>query len=148
MIAPAAGGAERRRAEDRRRDLNSRGGRMKGYAVSPRPNDLPRTALLAEDFMDPAQFRDVWSGDSHSPECELAAAVLDAAVIDLQKYRYARGRYRQRMYWQAYQWVASGDRQWPFSFVNVCEVLRLSPEALRARLLSWPYGEAAKAQAA
>jgi hypothetical protein len=105
------------RAEDRRSDLNSRGGRMKRYAVSPRPNDLPRTALLAGEFMHPAQFRDVWSGDSHSPECELAAAVLDAAVIDLQKYRYARGRYRQRIYWQAYQWVASGDRQWPFSFV-------------------------------
>jgi hypothetical protein len=103
---------------------------------------------FSEVVLHPAQFRDLWHGDGHSPERELAAAVLDAAAADLQKYRYSRGRRRQRIYWQAYQWVASEDRTWPFSFVNVCEFLRLSPAALRARLLAARYAEPAKAQAA
>jgi hypothetical protein len=102
---------------------------------------FPRQAIL-----DPAQFRDIWNGGSYSPERELAAAVLGAAVADLQKYRHAHGCCRP--YRQAYEWVAAVDREWPFSFVNICESLRLSPEALRAQLLGPRYGEAAKAQAA
>ena len=36
---------------------------------------------------------------------------------------------------EAYKWVASGDRSWPYSFVNLCEALKLSPEYLRAGML-------------
>ena len=104
---------------------------MKGYAVPPRPND-----------------RDICRGGDHHPERGLAVAVLDTAAADLQKYRYAPRRNCQCLYWQAYQWTAAVDREWPFSFVNICESLRLSPEALRARLLGPRYGEAAKAQTA
>lgn len=100
--------------------------------------------------VDPRQFRDMWSGTRHSPECDLAVAVLDSAVMDLRPYyRYSHMRSRQRVYWQAYQWVASTDREWPFSFVNICETLDLSPEALAAQLLgAHDDGDAAKAQAA
>ena len=73
-----------------------------------------------------SQFRDIWNGEGHSPERELASAVLDAAASDLRNYRYARRRRRQRIYWQTYQWVASDSREWPFSFVNMCEFLRIS----------------------
>ena len=104
---------------------------MKGYTVPPRPND-----------------RDIWSGGGHHPERGLAAAVLDTAAADLQKYRYARQRDCQSLYWQAYQWTAAVDWAWPFSFVNICESLRLSPEALRAQLLGPRYGEVATAQTA
>jgi hypothetical protein len=104
--------------------------------------------LFAAAVLDPLQFRDIWNGAGKSPERELAVAMLDAAAVDLQKYRYARRRSRQRMYWQTYQWVASGDGEWPFSFVNICESLRLSPEALRTRLLGLRNSEPAKAQAA
>ena len=61
--------------------------------------------------------------------------MLAAAIEDLEKYRYARTRDRQRLYWQAYQWVASDDRQWPFTFVNLCEILHVQPDALRQRML-------------
>jgi len=47
-----------------------------------------------------------------------------------------------------YQWVASDCRQWPFSFVNICEILDLSPQALRAQLLDAQDAGSAKAQAA
>ena len=121
---------------------------MKGSPVSPRPINIPRVTILAEAILVPAQFGDIWSGGGYSPERELAAAVLDAAVTDLQKYRYARRRGPQRMYWQAYQWVASRDREWPFSFVNICESLGLCPKVLRARLLGPRGSDAAKTQAA
>jgi hypothetical protein len=91
---------------------------MKGHAVPPRPNS-----------------RDIWSGGGHRPERGLAAAVLDTAPADLQKYRYAREPRSQSLYWQAYQWTAAVDWEWLSSFVNICESLRLSPNALRAQLL-------------
>ena len=109
-------------------------------AISARANDVPRGAGFAEDhlphtILHPAQFRDIWNGEGHSPERELASAVLEAAAADLRNYRYARRRRRQRLYWQAYDWVASDNREWPFTFVNICEFLQLSPVALREQLL-------------
>ena len=110
------------------------------YATSPRANDVTRVPGFAEEhlpnaILHPVQFRDIWNGEGHSPERELAAAVLENAVADLRNYRYARRRRRQRLYWQAYEWVASDAREWPFSFVNICEFLCLSPAAMREQLL-------------
>jgi hypothetical protein len=102
---------------------------------------------LPHTILHPAQFRDIWSGEASSPERELAAAILEAAAADLRNFRYARRRRRQRLYWQAYQWVASEDREWPFTFVNICEALRLSPSAMRERLLD-PQPERDVAEAA
>jgi hypothetical protein len=56
-------------------------------------------------------------------------------VIDLQKHRFAARRRQQRLYMEAYRWVASDDRQWPYSFCNVADVLNVAPERLRAQLL-------------
>jgi hypothetical protein len=126
---------------------------MKSFASSTLGRDVPRVPGFAEEYLPhtvlhPDQFRDIWNGEGFSPERELAAAVLDGAASDLLKYRFARRRRRQRLYWQAYQWIMSEDREWPFSFVNICECLRLSPEALRERLLSPPDHEAHVAEAA
>jgi hypothetical protein len=112
-----------------------------------RGHDVRRAPRFAEEqfVLQPEQFRDVWGGATTSPERELAAAMLQAAAVDLQKYRHPRDRRGQRTYWHAYEWVASVDRTWPFSFVNLCETLRLSPEALRERLLRAPTGEVAEA---
>ena len=116
------------------------------FASSSRTNDVPRIPGFSEDhlphtILHPAQFRDIWNGEGHTPERELAAAVLDAAAADLKNYRYARRRRRQRIYWQTYQWVSSEEREWPFSFVNICEFLGISPAALRERLLHPSYNE-------
>jgi hypothetical protein len=122
-------------------------------ATAPRANDVPRVPGFAEDHLPhtiihPSQFRDIWNGEGRSPERELASAVLDAAACDLRNYRYARRRRRQRIYWQTYQWVASDSREWPFSFVNLCEFLRIAPEGLREQLLSSSYCERPVAEAA
>lgn len=71
-----------------------------------------------------------------SAESVLAAAVLRLAYEDLMKHRRANDVRQRRAFREAYAWVTSDERRWPFSFVNVCEMLDMSPEALRAKMLS------------
>jgi hypothetical protein len=101
------------------------------------------SGLFGQAIVNPGQFRDIWNGSNSSPERSLAAAVLETAVDDLLKYRQARGRRCDRIYREAYQWLSSPDREWPFSFINICDCLRLSPEALRKGLLG-PKGSQAE----
>ena len=49
--------------------------------------------------------------------------------------RFAKRRRQQRLYMEAHCWVASDDRQWPYAFCNVADMLNVAPERLRARLL-------------
>jgi hypothetical protein len=92
--------------------------------------------VLVPDAALPSQFGDIWyRSRSITPERSLALAVLTEAVVDLQKYRFATRRRQQRMYWEAYQWVVSGDRLWPFSFINLCEINGMDPVASREHLL-------------
>jgi len=42
----------------------------------------------------------------------------------------------RRAFREAYVWVASNERRWPFSFLNVCDMLDLSPQTLRSKLLT------------
>jgi len=96
---------------------------------------LPEELLIPEPAL-PVQFKEIWyRSRAISAERALILAVLWQAADDLQKHRFARRRQQQRLYMEAYEWVASNDRQWPYSFVNLCELLQLSPEALREGLL-------------
>ena len=92
--------------------------------------------LLIPDAALPSQFQDIWHHTrAISPERALALAMLEQAVLDLHRYRFAKRRRQQRLYMEAYKWVASDDREWHFSFVNLCEALEFSPERLREQLL-------------
>ena len=71
-----------------------------------------------------------------SAEAELAAAVLKLAFEDLQKHRQATDTRRRRAFRDAYVWIKSDERRWPFSFLNVCDMLDLPPQMLRAKLLT------------
>jgi len=103
----------------------------------------PRTSgILSEDLLTPeqilpVQFQDLWHRSrTLTPERLLAVAVLWQAAMDLRKFRYAPRRKKQRLYREAYQWVASNDRAWPYSFVNLCEMLSVSTQYLRRELLA------------
>ncbi len=92
--------------------------------------------LLKPEATMPVQFQEMWHGGRPvTPERALVIVVLWQAASDLQKFRFAKSRKQQRLYMEAYKWVASEDRSWPYSFVNLCEALRLSPEYLRAGML-------------
>jgi hypothetical protein len=70
------------------------------------------------------------------PEVALAKGVLVQARQDLRRFRTAEDRVGREIYADAYSWIGSDDLWWPYSFRNVCEVLGLSPEAVRTRLLT------------
>lgn len=69
------------------------------------------------------------------PEVALAKGVLSQAKRDLRRFRKAQDGVGREIYADAYSWIISDDLWWPYSFLNVCEVLRLSPEVLRTKLL-------------
>jgi len=96
----------------------------------------PVTLSEAPGMICPEQFRDLWSRTTESPgEVRLAMAVLVRAIEDLRGFRGgAESAEAQRLYIQAHRWVASDDREWPFSFVNIVEILNISLTRMRARL--------------
>jgi hypothetical protein len=77
--------------------------------------------------------------DTHASEGsqrELAAGVLQQAAQDLRRFHGATSAIERELYLDAYRWVISDDCSWPFSFVNVCQLLTLAPESLRQELLT------------
>ena len=87
----------------------------------------------------PVQFHDIWSHSRFiSPEGGLALAVMEQALNDLANHRFATRRRERRLYWEAHDWVAAEDREWPFSFMNLCGSLGLDVESTRDRILDAP----------
>ena len=88
--------------------------------------------ILIPTVIRPIQFHDIWfRSRTLPPERRLAFAVLEQALNDLVRFRFARGRGGQRLFWHAHDWIASDDREWPFSFVNLCDVFGLAVEPIR-----------------
>jgi hypothetical protein len=73
---------------------------------------------------------------SSGPQVALAKGVLIQARQDLRRFRAAEDGIGREMYRDAYSWVASNDSLWPYSFLNVCQALDLSPDVLREELLA------------
>ena len=67
---------------------------------------------------------------------DLAAGILEQATLDLRRFRGATSGLEREFYLDAYRWVISDDCSWPFSFLNVCQLLNLAPESLRQELLT------------
>ena len=72
---------------------------------------------------------------SETSQKDLAAGVLKQAKQDLRRFHGATSAVERELYLDAYSWLASDDCVWPFSFLNVCRLLNLSPEAVREELL-------------
>ena len=112
---------------------------------------MPQAAVLIEDrnaelfepdIALPAQFNDLWAQSARlAPGPRLALAVLQLAVMDFLKYRSARLNDERRLYRRARSWLASADRSWPFSYLNVCESLRIAPELFRTGVFATSPGE-------
>jgi len=67
---------------------------------------------------------------------ELAAGILKQAALDLRRFHGATSAVEREFYLDAYRWVMADDYSWPFSFLNVCQVLNLAPEAVREEMLA------------
>jgi hypothetical protein len=71
-----------------------------------------------------------------TPEKGLAVGVLKQAAYDLRRYRTATKAADRELYLDATSWVTAYDSSWPYSFMNVCKLLDLCPEVVRAELLA------------
>jgi hypothetical protein len=94
--------------------------------------------LFQPDVMLPAQYFTLLRRRSpQGPEYLLVIAMLQDAVECFQKYRFATDPNGRALFDDAQEWLTSDDRQWPFSFENVCGILNLDPDYLRSGLLRW-----------
>jgi hypothetical protein len=73
---------------------------------------------------------------SETSQGQLAAGVLKQAAEDLRRFHGATSAIERELYLDAYRWVISDDCSWPFSFLNICQLLSLAPENLRQELLT------------
>ena len=67
----------------------------------------------------------------------LIQAVLREAIRTYQKYAVKKGTRASRLFRDVNEWFSSDDRQWFFSFVNVCDILGLEPTYIRTGLKLW-----------
>ena len=71
-----------------------------------------------------------------APERALAVGVLRQATTDLRRFRNSEDAVGRKMHADAYSWFIANDPEWPYSFCNVCRVLRLSTEAVLNEVLA------------
>jgi hypothetical protein len=70
-------------------------------------------------------------------EERLMLAVLENAIEHFQEYAFADDPKGKALFNEAEQWMLEKDSDWFYSFENICETLRLSPDYLRHGLLLW-----------
>ncbi len=91
-------------------------------------------------YSQPSLFKPDTSFDPQwrmTPEQKLMLAVLDDAVICFQKYFAARDEMEAREFREAEEWILLQEKDWLFSFDNICESLDLNPRYIRGGLLHW-----------
>src|SRR5437773_1355799 len=71
-----------------------------------------------------------------TPEKGLAAGVLKQAAHDLRRFHAATKGVKRELYLDAYSWITANDFSWPYSFVNVCKLLHVSPEVVRTEIFA------------
>jgi hypothetical protein len=71
---------------------------------------------------------------SLEPEKRLMLAILEDAVQCFQNNGFAQSVRGGRIFQEAKKWIVDADREWVFSFENVCEALGLNPTYVRAGL--------------
>jgi hypothetical protein len=113
---------------------------MNGAHVAPENATTRNFRLVADcshskDVTSPSKDGCQSRSSNVCPGRKLAVAVLSQAANDLLKFRYARRGAGYSLYTDARKWIASNDRLWPYSFLNLCDVLHLAAEVIRAELI-------------
>jgi hypothetical protein len=95
-------------------------------------------SLFEPDTLLSAQyFENLRSKTLVEPEKRLTLAVLEDAVNCFQANVMAQSGRRKKLFKETEHWIMAQDDDWIFSFVSVCEILRLNPEYVRHGLLRW-----------
>jgi hypothetical protein len=110
-----------------------------GYKVHRALNSDERILWLFEpDAVLSAQyFESRRSKTLSQPEKRLMLAVLEDAISCFQNNVLARSGKSKKLFEESEAWILAGDRDWFFSFENICDVLRINPVYVRQGLLRW-----------
>lgn len=93
------------------------------------------SSMFQPDTMLPSQyFAAMRKRVPQEAEYRLIVAVLEDAIDCFQKHCDARDAKTRQLFEDAAEWVGSEDRTWPFSFLNICDVLNLDPAYVREGL--------------
>jgi len=107
------------------------------FNFSPMESDSQHTlfsiaAVMPEQFYCPS-----FTSQTECPEASLMRAVLEEALTCFQNQFYLRHYEAQRLGKEAELWFFSDETDWPFAFVNICNVLHLEPAYIRRGLRNW-----------
>ncbi len=96
------------------------------------------TSLFLPDPIDILQYHQVFCKKrSLEPEKRLMLSVLEDAVACYQNYSSARNAGEKALFRDTEGWILEENRDWLFSFDNICEFLGFEPEYIRQGLLGW-----------
>ena len=93
-------------------------------------------SLSEPDILTSHQYYDQETS-GRQPEKRLMSAVLLDAIECFQKYPVLHDEYENRLFREAENWILDNDREWLFSFINICDALTIDPHYLREGLLRW-----------
>ena len=92
-------------------------------------------SVLQPDTLLPAQYLDTVRRENHlDPEKMLMLAVLEDGVTCFQRNFSTQGEKEKRLLSEEEEWVLMENRDWLFSFDNICETLGLNPGYIREGL--------------
>jgi hypothetical protein len=94
------------------------------------------TSLFEPDVLSSHYFENLHRRSSLEPEKKLMFAVLEDAIRCFQDNVTAQSGTRRKLFEDAEEWILERDRQWLFSFENICDALGLNPTYVRRRLIA------------
>jgi len=103
-----------------------------------------RSLFQADSLAAHQYFNTFHRKDGLGPEEKLMLAVLEDGISCFQKYLFAQHKGERRLFREAQDWILEEDKEEPFSFENICEVLGIGPNYLRRGLLRWKQKQLAR----
>jgi|GEM_PF-7049060 len=104
---------------------------------SGRSESLPASSTAeppVDGLTDRLQSFGIDSGLPPEPELKLMAMILEDAITCYLRYGNAKSEAARREYRSAARWLFSRDRDWIFSFENICQHLGVDPDFARQRI--------------
>jgi hypothetical protein len=95
-----------------------------------------KTLLFEPDILAPYQYlKTQRRTEPAAPEKVLMFAVLADAIETHQKFAAAKSSRGKTLFREVAAWLWNEENDCVFSFLNICELLRLNPASLRQRLM-------------
>ncbi|MGE5060451.1 MAG: hypothetical protein ACM3N3_14525 [Betaproteobacteria bacterium] len=111
---------------------------LNGVGQPRAPMEERALAVFQPDILVENQYQSTYRRRFHlEPERVLMLAVLQDAVVCFQDNVTATCKRKRLMHLDAEEWIVNEDRNYPFSFENVCEALGYDPAYMRQGLMRW-----------